>query len=212
MSFEPHHDLRHILAESDDLLQERAHLTLEQFVASGTLQRAFVRSLEIIGEASKKSQTPIAHSIRASSGGNAGPAHPQLFRRGIRIGMGWSHHASNGFQRTTLAAYPCGEFAMAASDRPPGAGPPSRSCGKRRSAVGQPTALPDWPRQPSATTRTVSSGQRTRLRDDGAVIRTLPIPGLTEHRVRFEFPLSAERCICIENSLKIRIKYETITN
>ncbi len=54
MSFEPHNYLRHILAESDYLLQESAHLTLEQFVASGTLQRAFVRSLEIIGEASKK--------------------------------------------------------------------------------------------------------------------------------------------------------------
>lgn len=54
MSFEPHNYLRHILAESDYLLQESAHLTLEQFVASGTLQRAFVRSLEIIGEASEK--------------------------------------------------------------------------------------------------------------------------------------------------------------
>ena len=54
MSFEPHNYLRHILAESDYLLQESAHLTLEQFVASATLQRAFVRSLEIIGEASKK--------------------------------------------------------------------------------------------------------------------------------------------------------------
>lgn len=93
MSFEPHNYLRHILAESDYLLQESAHLTLEQFVASGTLQRAFVRSLEIIGEASKK----VPDAYRAP-----GPAHPQLFRRGLRIGVGCSHDA-----RTVVAQSDC---------------------------------------------------------------------------------------------------------
>lgn len=36
------------------LIPESADLTLEQFLASETLQRAFVRSLEVVGEAAKK--------------------------------------------------------------------------------------------------------------------------------------------------------------
>lgn len=45
MSFEPRDYLRHILVEVDYLLEQRAGLEYEQFSASGTLQRAFVRSL-----------------------------------------------------------------------------------------------------------------------------------------------------------------------
>lgn len=54
MSFEPLEYLRHILAESDYLLQSSQNLSPEQFRGDETLKRAFVRSLEIIGEAAKK--------------------------------------------------------------------------------------------------------------------------------------------------------------
>jgi uncharacterized protein with HEPN domain len=54
MSFEPHDYLRHILLEAEYLLATRSDLTFEAFSSNETLQRAFVRSLEIIGEAAKK--------------------------------------------------------------------------------------------------------------------------------------------------------------
>ena len=54
MSFEPREYLRHILAEADYLATASAGLTRERFQQDPTLQRAFVRSLEIIGEAAKK--------------------------------------------------------------------------------------------------------------------------------------------------------------
>ena len=54
MSFEPRDYLRHIVTEADDLVRKADDLTLELFLADETLRRAFVRSLEIIGEAVKK--------------------------------------------------------------------------------------------------------------------------------------------------------------
>ena len=57
MSFEPHDYLRHILAEVEYLLDQSRMLTYERFVADQTLRRAFVRSLEIIGEAVKNLPT-----------------------------------------------------------------------------------------------------------------------------------------------------------
>jgi uncharacterized protein with HEPN domain len=54
MSFEPHEYLRHILVEAEYLMQHSQGLTFERFDADETLRRAFVRSLEIIGEAVKK--------------------------------------------------------------------------------------------------------------------------------------------------------------
>ncbi|MBI3982881.1 MAG: DUF86 domain-containing protein [Gemmatimonadetes bacterium] len=54
MSFEPREYLRHILVEADYLADASAGLTRERFGGDPTLQRAFVRSLEIIGEAAKK--------------------------------------------------------------------------------------------------------------------------------------------------------------
>ena len=54
MSFEPLDFLRHILLEADYLLETSSGLTFEAFSSDETLQRAFVRSLEIIGEATKK--------------------------------------------------------------------------------------------------------------------------------------------------------------
>jgi uncharacterized protein with HEPN domain len=66
MSFEPREFLRHMLAETDYLLTASAEVSREQFEHDGTLQRAVVRSLEIIGEASKRVPT----SLRAQ--------HPQV--------------------------------------------------------------------------------------------------------------------------------------
>jgi uncharacterized protein with HEPN domain len=54
MSFEPRDYLKHILEEADFLIRESSGLTAAEFDASPILQRAFVRSLEIIGEAAKK--------------------------------------------------------------------------------------------------------------------------------------------------------------
>ena len=54
MSLEPREYLRHILHEADYLLATRKGLTLDAFLADETLRRAFVRSIEVIGEAAKK--------------------------------------------------------------------------------------------------------------------------------------------------------------
>ena len=54
MFFEPRDYIRHILLETEYLLNASSGLTLDAFSSDETLQRAFVRSLEIIGEATKK--------------------------------------------------------------------------------------------------------------------------------------------------------------
>jgi uncharacterized protein with HEPN domain len=54
MSFESRDYLRHMLVEADYLIGRSAGLSYEAFAADETLRRAFVRSLEIIGEAAKK--------------------------------------------------------------------------------------------------------------------------------------------------------------
>ena len=54
MSFEPRDYLHHILIEADYLIGRSAGLSFDVFIADETLRRAFVRSLEIIGEAAKK--------------------------------------------------------------------------------------------------------------------------------------------------------------
>lgn len=53
MSFEPREFLRHVATETDYLIRASAGVTREQFENDETLQRAVVRSLEIIGEATK---------------------------------------------------------------------------------------------------------------------------------------------------------------
>ena len=53
MSFEPRDYLRHILMEADYLVSQTAGLTRDELLSNETLRRAFVRSLEIIGEAAK---------------------------------------------------------------------------------------------------------------------------------------------------------------
>ena len=54
MSFEPRDYLRHILLETEYLISQTPGLSFEAFIANPTLSRAFVRSLEIIGEVAKK--------------------------------------------------------------------------------------------------------------------------------------------------------------
>jgi uncharacterized protein with HEPN domain len=54
MSVSTREILRHILVEAEYLLRSSEGLTREEFLADETLRRAFVRSLEIIGEAAKK--------------------------------------------------------------------------------------------------------------------------------------------------------------
>ena len=53
MFFEPRDYLRHILVEVEYLLDQSQALSFERFVVDETLRRAFVRSLEVIGEAVK---------------------------------------------------------------------------------------------------------------------------------------------------------------
>lgn len=54
MSKQPEEYLKHILQESDYLISKSQTLTLSDLVDDETLKRAFTRSLEIIGEATKK--------------------------------------------------------------------------------------------------------------------------------------------------------------
>jgi len=54
MPLSPLEYLRHILDETEYLIAESQNLSKEQFLQNATLKRAFVRSIEIIGEASKK--------------------------------------------------------------------------------------------------------------------------------------------------------------
>jgi uncharacterized protein with HEPN domain len=54
MSFEPRDYLKHILVEANYLVDRSTNVTTEAFMADETLRRAFVRSLEIIGQAAKK--------------------------------------------------------------------------------------------------------------------------------------------------------------
>ena len=54
MSFSPLEYLRHILDETEYLIAQMQGLSKERFLADATLKRAFVRSIEIIGEAAKK--------------------------------------------------------------------------------------------------------------------------------------------------------------
>jgi len=46
--------LRHILDETEYLISALKGLSQKQFLQDATIKRAFVRSIEIIGEASKK--------------------------------------------------------------------------------------------------------------------------------------------------------------
>ena len=54
MSLSPPEYLRHMLDEIDYMLGQVSNTDYESFVRDETLKRAFVRSIEVVGEASKK--------------------------------------------------------------------------------------------------------------------------------------------------------------
>lgn len=66
MSYEPREFLRHILAEAEFLVGISAGLTRAKLEEDPVIQRAAVRSLEVIGEASKR----VPADVR--------DAHPQV--------------------------------------------------------------------------------------------------------------------------------------
>jgi len=59
----PHEYLKHIIDEIDYILSQTSKTDFQSFLKDETLQRAFIRSLEIIGEAAKK----LPDSVRAVS-------------------------------------------------------------------------------------------------------------------------------------------------
>ncbi|MBW3654750.1 MAG: DUF86 domain-containing protein [Gemmatimonadetes bacterium] len=71
MSFEPREYLRHILDEANYLVEQSRRLDRERFIDDPNMTRAFVRSLEIIGEASKQ----VPETFRA--------AYPHVQWRGM---------------------------------------------------------------------------------------------------------------------------------
>jgi uncharacterized protein with HEPN domain len=71
MSFEPREYLRHILDEANYLVDQSRSLDRARFVDDPNMTRAFVRSLEIIGEASKQ----VPETFRA--------AYPHVQWRGM---------------------------------------------------------------------------------------------------------------------------------
>jgi uncharacterized protein with HEPN domain len=60
--------LEHILDEVDYLLERSRGVTHEGFLKDETLRRAFVRSLEIVGEAQRRSLRGWSKPIPRSSG------------------------------------------------------------------------------------------------------------------------------------------------
>lgn len=54
MSFQPFDYLRHILVEAEFLISAARATTRDAFLADPALRRAFVRSFEVIGEATKR--------------------------------------------------------------------------------------------------------------------------------------------------------------
>lgn len=59
MSLSPREYIRHMLDEIDYILGQVSTTDYESFVRDETLKRAFVRSIEVIGEASKKMSEDI---------------------------------------------------------------------------------------------------------------------------------------------------------
>lgn len=76
MSFEPRDSLRHILVEADYFTSRSPRLSYDAFSADETLRRAFVRSLDIIGDATKKIPDDFRAEALASAAGHRSPASP----------------------------------------------------------------------------------------------------------------------------------------
>jgi uncharacterized protein with HEPN domain len=85
MSFEPRDYLRHILVEVEYLLDHSQNLTYERFAEDETLRRAFVRSLEVIGEAVKN----LPEEFRASHPEVEWRSIAQMRDRLIHVILGW---------------------------------------------------------------------------------------------------------------------------
>lgn len=71
MPLSPFEYLRHILDETGYLISASRGLSKDRFMSDETLKRAFVRSIEIVGEASKK----ISNELRQR--------HPEINWRAI---------------------------------------------------------------------------------------------------------------------------------
>jgi uncharacterized protein with HEPN domain len=71
MSFSPTDYLLHMLAEANFVVEQSGGITLDAFLADETRKRAFVRSIEIIGEAAKH----VPQDFRSQ--------HPQFEWRGM---------------------------------------------------------------------------------------------------------------------------------
>ena len=57
MSLSPHEHVRHMLDEIDYFLGKANGMGMDPFLRDETLKRAFVRSLEVIGEAARTTRT-----------------------------------------------------------------------------------------------------------------------------------------------------------
>ena len=75
MSKDPKEFLRHILDECTYIISVSENLLFDDFVEDQTLKRAIVRSLEIIGEATKK--IPADFKVKW----NARSTYPRLYGR-----------------------------------------------------------------------------------------------------------------------------------
>lgn len=76
--------LHHILDAIRYLVEQSSSLTEDEFYGDPTHKRAFVRSLEIVGEAAKQLPPGDKRAVRrcrvACDHGDARPAHPPLFQ------------------------------------------------------------------------------------------------------------------------------------
>jgi len=91
MSRSPHDYLRHILDETKFLMNRSRGLTQDRFVQDETLKRAFIRSLEIIGEAARQIPADLTRAQPPgleSDGWDARPADTCILWRGLRHRLG----------------------------------------------------------------------------------------------------------------------------